>query len=282
MLIAEAEVQTMLGRMSIGCLMVSLTGCVAVTEDAAGIKDEPAESRSASFYGYVFELGPGTAGPSVLLDDVEVCAHGGDSCTTTEHGSYWLEGIQPHSQSEVSFRKAGYVPAFVQAGVSDNYGNAEAALMSVAGARAFPEVIGASPLGETGGVVVRIMEPVCGLLGSLAGATFAVQEAHSAHSIYADDRGLADPELKSTSSAGWGVAFGIGPGMVTVEAVYEAGGRRCGSWSEQASELVNSAQVQVHAGALSVVTMVCISAGKAETPRASPTSGELSVAVEAS
>jgi len=258
-LMAATEVHTMLSRVSIGCLMVSLTGCVAATEDAAP-EDEAAESSSAALYGYVFELGPGMAGANALLDalldDVEVCTQG--RCTTTSFGTYTLEGLQPHSQSEVSFRKAGYVFALVQASVGEKYGAAEAGLMSVAGARAFAEAAGASPLGQTGGLVVRLLEPGYGVFGALAGANFAVQKAHGARSIYADDRGLADAALKSTSSAGWGAAFGIAPGMIGVAAFDEAGGRRCDSWSEQASELVESTQVQVHAGELSFVTMLCL------------------------
>lgn len=242
-------------RMWMGGLLLALNGCIAATEqDAASTGTKP-DAESSVVYGSVFDLGS-DAVPATMLGAVEVCANG-DHCTMTENGRYALDGLQPNSRFELSFRKAGYVTALVHAGVNAESGNAVAGLLSATTANAFAAAAGAPALGETGGVVVMIMKPTYGTLEPLAGGTFSVHASHPTRAIYASDRGLADSTIERTSSAGWGAVLGIAPGTIAVDGAYDAGGMRCGSWSEQAPELLSPTEVRVRAGELTVVTIVC-------------------------
>ena len=249
----------MVRTISIGCAILSLTGCLNATEDEATSTGANPDRRATpgSLYGHVFELGPGVITFEALVDGAEVCTDDGDSCTTTERGSDLLEGLKPQQDTKVSVRKAGYVPGLLQAGVS---GYADAGLLSISAARRVAEAAGVRPPAETGGIVVMIIEPGYGMFSALSGASFAAHAPHRARSVYADELGAPDGALHETSSAGWGAALGIAPGTITVEAMHQAGGRRCGSWSGHVSDLINPAEVEVRAGELTVVTMVCLQA----------------------
>src|SRR5687768_12759020 len=108
----------------IGWWMTSLAGCSMATEDetAPAGTSPTTEARTLGILGNTFELAPRSVAPGTLLDAVEVCTNGGVSCTMTDKGVFFLEGVQPHSRFEVTFRKAGYVPTFVNVDVGVYYG----------------------------------------------------------------------------------------------------------------------------------------------------------------
>jgi hypothetical protein len=198
--------------------------------------------------------------PGEWLDGVEVCTHEGELCTSAERGTYFLEGARPDSRFDLSFKKPGYVPSFVQVDVDKYDGYAEAGLLSVAAAQAVAEASGAPALGETGGVLVEMMEPGYGVPEAFSGVSFSVLGSDRARSVYADEHGMMNATLAKTSRAGWGAALGITPGTIEIEARYDAGGRRCGVWSTEVSDLVNPVKYEVRAGHFTVVTMLCLSA----------------------